>query len=476
MARTSASNRIQRVPIGKNSLYCKGSTYVTSGSNLGISGSSPFTIAAWGYVNAASGTQTIMSIGNAAGTNTGIILRSNANAWHVSIQGTGVVPVTAPLIQPNTFYEVFVSYAGGSAPILIGVNGKVLNGSGSLTMNLTNAPVIIGRDYSGSSALTGGVSDVRVWNVALTVNQLAAMYATRVVPTSGLVRRYCLTEGTGTSAIDISSNNDTGTITNPFWSFNNVPYGLPIKPIAKPSDLPSCIFYYEADQGVTLDGSNKVSQWDDLSGNGAHMTQGTAGLRFGYTASNINGLPTVNMVDGTSNIMTASINFPVTQPHTLMVFAKSNATQPTAFSGILALGSGGSGGQTSSIGTDNTRKLWFGGAGYGTPTFFVPTTGSSYFLVKSTDIRTDTVTINGVGYGTSKQLSSYGISPLNLAVLGQYSSGSSSGNWEVALIAGFTKEILNTEINAVANYINQKYAAGLTAGTRTATTGRIATG
>jgi hypothetical protein len=352
------------------------------------------------------------------------------------------------------------------------LNGVVINGSGSTTMNTTNSLLYMGRDYSSSNALTGGISDVRVWNVALSVNDIATMYATREVPTTGLIRRYKLNDGTGSSIADSSVNNDTGTVSNPYWSQNNVPYGLPVLPVAKPSQLPKCLFYYEADQGVTLDGSNKVSQWDDLSGNGTHMTQATSSLRFTYTASSINGYPTVNLVSGTGNIMTAAVNYFANQPHTLVVVAKSSNTQPTLFSGIIALGSGGAGGQTSSIGTDNGRKLWFGGAGDGTPTFNVPTTGTTYMLAKLTDGKNTTSFINHVSQGVTKQLVTFSVSPLSLAVIGQYSAGSDSGNWNVALIAGFAKELLPAELNALANYVNDKYAIGMTVGKRVATSGR----
>lgn len=473
MPRSDATNRVKRMPIGFSSLMCNGSspTVATSGTNIGISGASAFSIAGYAYINNLSGTQTVFSIGSAAGSGTGISLRTSTNTWNLNIQGIGTVPGVTTIV-PNQINEFVVTYAGGSAPFIISLNGVVINGSGSITMNTTNSLLYMGRDYSSSNALTGGISDVRVWNVALSVNDIATMYATREVPTTGLIRRYKLNEGTGSSIADSSVNNDTGTVSNPYWSQNNVPYGLPVLPVAKPSQLPKCLFYYEADQGVTLDGSNKVSQWDDLSGNGTHMTQATSSLRFTYTASSINGYPTVNLVSGTGNIMTAAVNYFANQPHTLVVVAKSSNTQPTLFSGIIALGSGGAGGQTSSIGTDNGRKLWFGGAGDGTPTFNVPTTGTTYMLAKLTDGKNTTSFINHVSQGVTKQLVTFSVSPLSLAVIGQYSAGSDSGNWNVALIAGFAKELLPAELNALANYVNDKYAIGMTVGKRVATSGR----
>ena len=474
MPRTATTGRVSREPIGFNSLLCNGNspTSAVSGSNLGISGSSAFSFAAWGYLSAITGTQTLVALGDAAGTNTGILIQSSVNVWQVLIQGTGAVPAPAPVIQLGQFYEVVVTYAGGSAPVLIYVNGVVFNGSGSITMNLTNTTVKMARNYSSANPLYGGLSDVRVWNVALTGNQIATMYSTREVPTTGLVRRYKLNEGTGSSIADSSTNNDTGTVTNPLWSRNNVPYGLSILPSATPNQLPSCLFYFEADQGVTLDGSNKVSQWNDLSGNGSHLTQSTAGLRPGYTSSSVNGLPSVNLVAGSGNVMTATTNLFSAQPHTLVVVAKSSTTQPATFCGIVALGSGGAGGNTSSIGTDNTRKFWYGGAGDGTPTYSVPVNGTTYILVKTTDGRLTTGYINHVNQGVSKQLVVFIPSPLSTALFGQYSTGTDSGNWNVVSIAAFLKELTTAEINALSNYYNTKYALGLSIGSRTAASGR----
>jgi len=473
MPRTATTGRVSRAPIGFNSLLCNGNspTSAVSGGNLGISGSSAFSFAAWGYLSSVTGTQTLVALGDAAGSNTGVIIQSFSNAWQVLIQGTGVVPASVS-IQQNQFYEVVVTYAGGSAPINIFVNGLAINGSGAVTMNLTNTTVKMGRNYSSANPLFGALSDVRVWNVALTANQIATMYATRVVPTTGLVRRYLLNEGTGSSIADSSVTNDTGTVTNALWSKNNAPYGLSIPAVATPNQIASCLFYFEADQGVTLDGSNKVSQWNDLSGNGSHFTQSTAGLRPGYTLSSINGLPSVNLVAGSGNVMNATTTLFAAQPHTLVVVAKSSSTQPLAHSGIVALGSGGAGGNTTSIGTDNARKIWFGGAGDGTPAYFVPVTGTTYLLIKTCDGRTTSGFINNVSQGSVKQLVAFIPSPLTAALFGQYSTGTDSGNWNVVSVAAFLKELTPAEMNALSNYYNTKYALGLSIGSRTATSGR----
>lgn len=61
----------------------------------------------------------------------------------------------------------------------------------------------------------------------------------------------------------------------------------------QPSDIANLIFWYRADQGVTKDGSNLVSQWDDLSGNGHHLEQASGSLQPTWNASTANGQPAI---------------------------------------------------------------------------------------------------------------------------------------------------------------------------------------
>jgi len=55
-------------------------------------------------------------------------------------------------------------------------------------------------------------------------------------------------------------------------------------------------------EGVTKDGSNNVSQWDDISGNGINFTQGTSGDYPAFNSSNpaLNNLPSLDMNNGDS--------------------------------------------------------------------------------------------------------------------------------------------------------------------------------
>lgn len=52
-------------------------------------------------------------------------------------------------------------------------------------------------------------------------------------------------------------------------------------------------WWVHPDSGFTLGGGNEVSQWNDASGNGNHLVQGTGALQPTWTAAQLNGYPGV---------------------------------------------------------------------------------------------------------------------------------------------------------------------------------------
>lgn len=88
----------------------------------------------------------------------------------------------------------------------------------------------------------------------------------------------------------------------------------------------TCRWWYDATQGLTLAGS-AVTQWNDLSGNGAHLTQSTAGSKPTYNATGgPNSLPVVQF-DGTDDYMANTVDLPA--PGTTAFFCCSIASQDT---------------------------------------------------------------------------------------------------------------------------------------------------
>lgn len=64
-----------------------------------------------------------------------------------------------------------------------------------------------------------------------------------------------------------------------------------VTPVQGPPNTPQTIFgsdlvaYFRADAGITIDGSNNVSNWMDLTGNGHDLAQATAGNRPNFLSS-----------------------------------------------------------------------------------------------------------------------------------------------------------------------------------------------
>lgn len=72
-----------------------------------------------------------------------------------------------------------------------------------------------------------------------------------------------------------------------------------------PRRISSLKCWLRADKGVIIDGSNKVFQWQDQSGNGNNFSQNTADLQPVFVLSGINGLPSV-FFDGSNDELDAT--------------------------------------------------------------------------------------------------------------------------------------------------------------------------
>jgi hypothetical protein len=88
-----------------------------------------------------------------------------------------------------------------------------------------------------------------------------------------------------------------------------------------PLDIGGLQGWWRSDQGITKDGSDRVGQWDDLSGNSRHLTaSGTA--RPTWLAGEINGFPGIDF-DGAANEMDTP-SFTLTQPFHFFVVFRAN--------------------------------------------------------------------------------------------------------------------------------------------------------
>lgn len=85
---------------------------------------------------------------------------------------------------------------------------------------------------------------------------------------------------------------------------------------------------YRADSGITLNGSN-VSQWNDFTGNGRHLTQATSSRQPGYGSNSVNfaNNPTVGPKSYGGLVYTGTI----AGPYTMFTVANQQANNPGTF-------------------------------------------------------------------------------------------------------------------------------------------------
>lgn len=254
--------------------------------------------------------------------------------------------------------------------------------------------------------------------------------------------------------------------------------------LGSPLDFPLGLVQYNLGDvaNVTLDGSNRVSQWNDLSGNGSHFIQTDPTFRPNRTSAGFNGKFGVVISNATNSFMTSSPTIAAGgTPHTILVAARATSAQPSIYQGIVAIGGGSANLQSSTIGADNSNKLWFGGPGLGAPVYDTVVSGTTYVLAKrSRNVGTtafDQAAIDNVDKGNTPQVVGgipYAISPANSAYLGRYYSGSTSGFWSVGLVAIWTRILNDAEIRSLMGWIKNFYSLSYSGNNRTAVSGRVA--
>lgn len=108
-----------------------------------------------------------------------------------------------------------------------------------------------------------------------------------------------------------------------------------------PDALTGLYRWFKSDTGVTMDGSNRVSQWNDQSGNvGGDATQATTGNMPVYTAAVLDGYPSLRFTSASSQRLNLSLTSLAGSAYTIFLVTgrRSNATM-YAIGGITGAGS-----------------------------------------------------------------------------------------------------------------------------------------
>lgn len=162
----------------QNSVYMNGSSYITySIGNLSIRGNGAFTILATTTPIAVSALSVIVGFGTSALTNGPYIgvnsLSGASNVWAGNyggaIKGTFVFDG-----RPHQICMVSSGAALGSlTPVALYVDGTLLNSATSFTISVSSSTVFMG-DHGGGYPYNGIINNVRLFNVALTPEEVLA--------------------------------------------------------------------------------------------------------------------------------------------------------------------------------------------------------------------------------------------------------------------------------------------------------------
>lgn len=437
---------------------------MVSDANTGVSGDANCSMFVAFRVDAIPAAGTVMAMGADTGAHTGMRLRVlTNNSVDLYIAGIGSIPIVTPDLIGGGWLTLAAVKTAGSSPYLIYFNATSNNGGGTGAGNFTDAPVRYGVNAAGAERFEGEISYSVMTSSALSAAQVLALHkaALAALPTSSVVCAYKMDELTDGKFLDISKNGNHLTAANVRMIGGQVPGGVRGRvKYDDPSQIPGALCLYDAALGVTKDGSDRVSQWDDLSGNASHMVQTTGALQPLWVANGINNLPALRITNAGAEFMasTSGVFRGARRAHTLVAVVKMHAAPTSTYAGFFALGSGGVGGNTSCVGHDNANKLWYGGAGYGNPILpKTATNGETYIMVKRSNGRQDTMYLNNGRFESVPQVINYAITPIADILFGKYTAVYSSPNILASFLGAWNRELSDAEVRGLINHLGEKY-------------------
>lgn len=437
---------------------------MVSDANVGISGDANCSMFVAFRVDAIPAAGTVMAMGVETGSHTGMRLRVlTNNSVDLMISGIGSVPIVTQDLISGGWNTLGAVKASGSSPYLVYFNGSFINGGGTGVGNFTDAPVRYGVNAAGAERFEGEVSYSVMTSSALSAAEMLALHkaALAALPTSSVVCAYKMDELTQGKFRDLSKNANHLTASNVCMIGGQVPGGVRGRvKYSDPLQIPGALCVYDAALGVTKDGSDRVSQWNDLSDNASHMVQATGALQPLWVANGINNLPALRLTNAGAEFMasTSGVFRGARRAHTLVAVVKMHAAPTSTYAGFFALGSGGAGGNTSCVGHDNANKLWYGGAGYGTPILpKTATNGETYIMVKRSNGRQDTMYLNNVRFESVPQALNYTITPIADILFGKYTAVYSSPNILASFLGAWNRELSDAEVRGLINHLGEKY-------------------
>ena len=305
--------------------------YVSITDDASLTSTSVITISAWFKKVSGSGWMSLVGKGTSDANEEYALMLKDDQVYFDVGQGGGPYLQQSTTIAPETWHHIAAVHTRSSntSTLKVYLNGQDVGGTtvnASNTPNDNSSPLTIGSRFSTSNALfEGRIDDVRIWNDARTVAEIQEyMHKEVASDASGLVAYYKMSDGSGTSLADNSSNSNTGTLTNMVtsggssdWVTSYAPIGdlnssyeTDVEAIWKVSGTSAS----EASDGLTMTVGSALST-GNFAVDGNHNTSGTSASDIGSAGSwhrtgriwqgdesgTVAGTITIDISDATSN-------------------------------------------------------------------------------------------------------------------------------------------------------------------------------
>jgi hypothetical protein len=223
-----------------------------------------------------------------------------------------------------------------------------------------------------------------------------------------------------------------------------------------PKSISGLAAWWDADStsSLTLDGSGNVSQWNDLSGNGVHATQGTANNRPTPIPAGLNGRQVVTF-DGSNDGM--AFTGTARTDETVMVVARVSYVAGAANQIVGDASSGFGLNITTRVGIDSPLQAYCGGFSNGTTAirygypFGVAIGPDVMSLVRSSASGGQLLT-NGTSRGTCTTSNSFA-----LARIGVIGTTTQPLNGYIAEVCIYSRALTASERQSVERYLGTKW-------------------
>lgn len=221
-SRTTASNRVAVRDMG-TALRFDGVDDAVTANSISSLGTGA-TIAFWFKSSKLSANGCLFANSTSSSDRIGIIQRTDGSICAGYYNGSSYVsPKSDNKNLSNGFWHNVIYTFNGTIGTLC-INGVVATGTTQPILASINR-LSIGSGVDLATDFQGIIDEPRIWNRALTADEIQNLYLYGSVPQDGLVAEYLFDEASGTTAIDSSGNGNNGTITGATYT-TDVPLTL----------------------------------------------------------------------------------------------------------------------------------------------------------------------------------------------------------------------------------------------------------